>query len=159
MAYDSADDTLKHIENVEVNIGKVIMLLQQRAKHHDLSKLDPSEKAYFDFFTPRLAGTTYGSDEYKDLLGCLKPALKHHYANNRHHPEFFSGGISDMTLIDLIEMLCDWKAATLRHNDGDMGRSLEINAKRFNMTFGQIQMLRNTCLALGWISKEENDGH
>ena len=30
---------------------------------------------------------TYGSDEYKACLTEMKPALDHHYAANRHHPE------------------------------------------------------------------------
>lgn len=40
-------------------------------------------------------------------------------------------GLRGMSLLDLIEMLCDWKAATLRHNDGDIRKSIEINQKRF----------------------------
>lgn len=36
-----------------------------------------------------------------------------------------------MNLVDIIEMLCDWKAATLRHADGDIYKSIEINQKRF----------------------------
>ena len=38
-----------------------------------------------------------------------------------------------MNLIDIVEMICDWKAATLRHNDGNLLKSVEINAKRFGM--------------------------
>jgi len=39
--------------------------------------------------TPKLAGSTYGSEEYKAFLGQMKPALDHHYAVNDHHPEHF----------------------------------------------------------------------
>jgi hypothetical protein len=54
--------------------------------------------------------------------------LKHHYSHNRHHPEFFGeDGVDGMTLVDLIEMLADWKAATERHDDGDLAKSLEIH--------------------------------
>jgi hypothetical protein len=54
--------------------------------------------------------------------------LKHHYAYNRHHQEFFGeDGVDGMTLVDLIEMLPDWKAATERHDDGDLAKSLEIH--------------------------------
>ena len=61
----------------------------------------------------------------------MKTARQHHYAANRHHPEHFTKGIDDMTLIDIIEMLCDWKAASLRQNDGNLLKSIEINAQRF----------------------------
>ena len=61
----------------------------------------------------------------------MSVALNHHYAANRHHPEHFSKGIDDMTLVDIVEMLCDWKAASLRQNDGNLLKSIEINAQRF----------------------------
>lgn len=36
-----------------------------------------------------------------------------------------------MTLVDIVEMLCDWKAASLRQNDGNLLKSIETNAQRF----------------------------
>ena len=39
-----------------------------------------------------------------------------------------------MNIIDLIEMFCDWKAATMRHADGDLKKSILINGKRFNLS-------------------------
>jgi hypothetical protein len=53
-------------------------------------------------------------------------------------------GINGMTLLDLIEMICDWKAATLRHGDGDIYKSLEINAERFKYSGQLKQILKNT---------------
>jgi hypothetical protein len=54
--------------------------------------------------------------------------LMHHDAHNRHHPEFFGeDGVDGMTLVDVIEMLADWKAASERHDDGDLAKSLEID--------------------------------
>jgi hypothetical protein len=53
-------------------------------------------------------------------------------------------GISGMTLLDLTEMLCDWKAATLRHNDGDIRKSIEINQKRFGYSDELKRILLNT---------------
>lgn len=74
----------------------------------------------------------------------MKPALEHHYANYRHHPEHFVDGVNDMNLIDLVEMICDWKASTLRHNDGNLLKSIEINAQRFGMSEQLTQILVNT---------------
>ena len=38
---------------------------------------------------------------------------------NRHHPEHFGeDGIRGMNLPDVVEMLCDWKAASERTKDG-----------------------------------------
>lgn len=39
--------------------------------------------------------------------------------------------VERMNLVDLLEMLCDWVAATRRHADGDIQRSIEQNAERF----------------------------
>jgi hypothetical protein len=49
-----------------------------------------------------------------------------------------------MNLIDLIEMLCDWKAATLRHKNGDIYESLEINSKRFKYDKQLKNIFKNT---------------
>jgi hypothetical protein len=98
----------------------------------------------FDEYTPKLATSTYGSGEYKSFLTAIKPALDHHYANNAHHPEHWDDGIRGMSLLDVVEMLVDWKAATLRHNDGDIRRSVEINQKRFGYSDELKQILLNT---------------
>jgi hypothetical protein len=56
-----------------------------------------------------------------------------------------------MTLIDLVEMLSDWKAATLRHADGDLARSIAINTKRFELRPEMVDLLSRTARELGWI--------
>ncbi len=43
-----------------------------------------------------------------------------------------------------VELLCDWKTATLRHADGDINKSIEFSAKRFGMSEQLVQILRNT---------------
>jgi hypothetical protein len=48
------------------------------------------------------------------------------------------------SLLDILEMLCDWKAAALRHNDGDIRRSIEINQERFGYSDDLKQILLNT---------------
>lgn len=98
----------------------------------------------FDEFTARLRGLTYGSDEYRACLAAMKPALDHHYSQNSHHPEFRATGIRGMTLLDLAEMLCDWKAATMRHADGDIRRSIEINQARFGYSDELKQIFLNS---------------
>ena len=56
-----------------------------------------------------------------------------------------------MNLLDVIEMLADWKAATLRHADGDLARSIDINAERFGMSDEFANLLRKTAVDLGWM--------
>ena len=119
---------------VKYFIDRFIKEVEKRSNLHDRSKLLDPEKSLFDIYTPKLKSCTYGSDEYKKYLQELKIALDHHYGKNRHHPEHYKNGIKDMSLADIVEMLCDWKAAKLRHEDGDLLKSIEINQNRFNYT-------------------------
>jgi len=152
--YDSTQDTLAHIRTVQAKIGIVIDQLYRRAVEHDKTKLEAPEKATFDEMTPKLKGSTYGSDEYKAFLAEMQTALRHHYANNRHHPEYFDhhmetgftgiAAITHMNLIDLVEMFCDWAAAVERHEDGDLKKSIAINAERFHLDPQLVYILENT---------------
>lgn len=137
-------DTFRHIERVRNLMNLCIADLLKRGEQHDQSKLESPEVEYFTEYTPKLAGSTYGSEEYKGFLTAIKPALDHHYANNRHHTEHHKNGISDMNLLDVLEMLCDWKAASERHNDGNIRKSIEINAKRYNLSPQLTEILENT---------------
>lgn len=148
--YDSTQDTLEHKKTVRANLNKVLAEIIHRQIHHDDSKLQEPEKSIFDRFTPKLRDSTYGSEEYKSLLSVMEVALQHHYQENSHHPEHYLSGISGMSLLDVIEMLADWKAATLRHADGDMQKSLEINKERFQISEQLFSILQNTVRELGW---------
>jgi hypothetical protein len=116
----------------------------KRGELHDQTKLEHPEVELFTEFTPKLANSTYGSKEYEEFKVSMGPALQHHYANNRHHPEHHKNGINDMNLLDVVEMLCDWKASSERHNDGNIRKSIEINANRFNMSPQLTKILENT---------------
>ena len=116
--------------------------------NHDKIKLESPEVEIFAEYTPLLAKTTYGSEDYQNALNGMKPALDHHYANSRHHPEHFVHGINDMNLVDIVEMLCDWKAASERQMNGNLLHSIEMNAKRFRYDDQLKQILMNTAKLL-----------
>lgn len=137
-------ETMRHIERVRNLLNVFAQDLLKRGERHDQSKLVPPEVAYFTELTPKLAGVTYNSSEYKAFLKELKPALDHHYANNDHHPEHFKAGIEDMTLPQITEMLADWKAASERHNDGNILKSIEINCERYGINPQLRKILENT---------------
>lgn len=150
MPEDSRPDTWKHIHTLQGFIFEFVGELLERARNHDLSKLKEPERELFDENTPKLAKLEYGSAEYQQALDDLKPALDHHYAKNDHHPEHFPEGVEDMTLVDIIEMFCDWKAATERMHDGNIRKSLEHNRKRFNISDQLNRIFENTVRKLGW---------
>jgi len=150
IGYDSKADTLEHKVRVSELIGEFCSEMLRRASKHDNSKLTQFEKPYFDSETPKLKKLTYGSDEYKESLKKLGKALTHHYTVNRHHPECFENGIDGMSLFDIVEMIFDWKAATERHEDGDIFKSIEINQERFQISEQLKEILLNTASQLKW---------
>ena len=141
---DSRSETYKHITAVRRLLAHIINELLVKSDDHDMSKLESPEVEIFDEFTTKLAGITYGSDEYKECLKQMKPALDHHYCVNNHHPEFFVKGIQGMTLVDLIEMLADWQSASKRHVDGSIYKSIELNQKRFGYSDELKNIFLNT---------------
>lgn len=141
-------ETIKHIERVRHYLRIITDKLTSRGITHDKTKLESPEVELFTEFTPRLAELRYGSEEYKESLAGLKPALDHHYAHSRHHPEHFSKGINDMNLVDIMEMLCDWKAAGERQRDGNLLKSIELNAQRFGYDDQLKQIFINTAKML-----------
>jgi hypothetical protein len=149
-SYDSTNDTQKHIDRVVDLIQGITLELTNRARKHDASKLVPPEKTGFDEFTPKLKDAAYGSDEYKGFLAALKPTLDHHYANNSHHPEYYENGIDGMDLLDLIELFCDWKAATERTKDGNLDKSIEFNKTRFKLSDQLVNIFKNTKSKMEW---------
>lgn len=194
-------DTFQHIDLVMRLLASAQIELMRRQFTHDRSKLAAPEVDVFTEVTPKLAKSTYGSEEYFERLKEMKPALDHHYGHNRHHPEFFKdvpkdeqkikhyensiefldymgrhpylpddvwgcrncsedienqkktveSNINGMNLFDLIEMIVDWYAATKRHNDGDIHKSLEINKERFGISDQLQRILENT---VPWITDE-----
>jgi len=146
-------ETRKHQQEVSKNMVSFAMEILRRATVHDASKLVSPEREIFIRMTPRLRELTYGSDEYKAALEELGEALTHHYSKNSHHPEHFgtdpSSSVDGMSLFDVVEMLCDWMAATKRHADGSIQESLEINQDRFKIPSQLVGIMRNTVPEIG----------
>lgn len=135
--------TMEHIQRVRDLLGDAAVVLIERAKKHDLSKLESPEAETFAAAKP-LAGLTYGSPEWESQKKDVQKALDHHYANNRHHPEHYVNGVDDMTLFDVLEMLLDWKASSERHNDGNILKSIDVNSSRFKLSPQLTKILTNT---------------
>lgn len=137
-------ETYRHVQTVRKHINNFISALMDRGEHHDDSKFVEPELSGFASIGEKLGVTEYGSPEYKQLLVELRPTLEHHYSRNRHHTEFHKNGINDMTLVDLVEMLCDWKAATERNKNGNIRKSIEHNAERYEMSPQLKRIFENT---------------
>lgn len=117
---DSTTATLQHKREVAENLLKFSQDLQHRAIVHDNSKLEDPEKPHLDrvAYENRNGSPEYGSPEYDQQKQSLQPFLDHHYEHNSHHPEHYPGGVNQMNLSDVIEMVCDWMSAAKRGNQG-----------------------------------------
>lgn len=144
-------DSLAHNSRVGDLMIKCIGELSRRSIGHDESKFDEEEWDIFVEYVAQLRETTFDSDEYRIIMDKIKPSVEYHYKMNPHHPEHYENGINGMTLMDLIEMLCDWMAATERQKGGDIRRSFEINQKRFNISPQLKLILENTTRHFGWM--------
>jgi hypothetical protein len=125
--------------------------LFKRAVVHDNSKFSPEEYEPYEEAFPGLQKYAYGTDEFKAELRKIKPAIQHHYENNDHHPERFmspiSSGIEYMNLIQIIEMTCDWIAASER-SQKDIFEGLEMNKERFKISDQLHGIIKNTVITL-----------
>lgn len=125
---------------------KFIQVLQNRSLSHDDSKFGPEEFPVYASMIDEFAKHKFGTDGYIKAKEAISEATKHHFAFNRHHPEYHTNGIDGMDLLDIIEMLADWKAATLNHPDapGDMVKSLDYAVKKYNISPQLATILLNT---------------
>lgn len=134
-----------HISRVRKHLSVFISLLRQRAISHDSSKLKSPE---FEMWCemdkePRYA---YGTEKYKAKIKKWQYLFKLHYKQNRHHPEHFEFGINGMTLVDLIEMLCDWLGYKDTLSVTEAVSLIEKQMKRFNFTEELQDIMINTLI-------------
>jgi hypothetical protein len=170
----------EHIRLVQRWMGIVARNLNSRAVVHDQSKYSQEElglvlgKPSFDKFE-------YMSVEERAALAAAQESLKHHYEVNSHHPEHFvtyecgacfkeypkgtykcsecgydvweqSPGVRGMSLLDLIEMMADWKAASeTSGKNSSFAGSIEFGKERWHLSDEMVRILGNTGRELGWM--------
>jgi hypothetical protein len=150
MLHDSRVDIWQHIHAVRVDLDEAIVNLMDRALQHDRSKLSSPERESLDRLGPQSENVRYGSSEYEQQRQANASILEEHYAKNRHHPEHWKAGIQGMSLLDLLEMLADWHAATCRDENSDLLRSIAINQERFGYSDELRMIFENTAREMGW---------
>lgn len=137
---DSLSKARKHRNIVSNLINLLIMELHKKAETHDQSKLESPEAEIFAYYPDFIEKSNYMSEEYKSLLKEYNSGIEHHFQNNSHHPEHFKNGINDMNLIEIIEMLCNWKA-----NLKD-GENIEDMIKKYKKIYRISNELTNILL-------------
>lgn len=139
------DERLKqHKKGVKNYLEIISMLLNSRALTHDNSKSSNEEYKYY-----KMANSVNRNDfkTYEEYLDFIKPTLnkglKHHYENNRHHPEYFDNGIEDMTLIDVLEMIADWYIS-IKQNGKELDNEIKYNFDKYNVSEQLRKIIMNT---------------
>lgn len=134
-----------HISRVRKHINTFIELLLKRAMNHDKSKLEEPEFSWWKEMDkePRYP---YGSEEYKQKIKRWDKVFKHHYKYNRHHPEHYDYGVSEMTLVDIVEMMCDWLGYKDTITISEALKVCDEQMKRYNIPDGVRQIIFNTLL-------------
>lgn len=111
--------------------------LARRCSAHDCSKLHGKEFLYFlqlhDCKPEKCVPNGILSEEQRKII-------ESHWKKNRHHPEHFSD-YHEMTEIDIMEMVVDWKARSCQFGTDFMKFVNTVPQSRFgfdNEFFGKV---------------------
>lgn len=146
---------MQHIHRVQVNMAMFMTQLAFRSAAHDQTKFHKEE-------LPLVVGKAamdkleYMSEEERALVASVETAVKHHYDFNSHHPEHYENGVAGMTLLDVVEMFCDWKAASDASPGGGLLNSIEKSKERFDLDPQLVAIFENTARVFGWDVKAGN---
>ena len=135
-----------HKNMVNYYLSLITCDMLKRGSIHDDSKLYGKEKEQFiNVSDPKYTSLKYGTKEYNEAItNNVKLAQRTHYESNDHHPEHHENGIDDMDLVQILEMLVDWKVGGLAMDAGDIFKSIEINKNRFGIDDQLTKILINT---------------
>ncbi len=139
-----------HCNKVRFLVNKCVQELQKRGAEHDASKYTEAEAPYYEepvYILNHEGGPAFGSPEYKELTKKMGDGLKHHKEVNRHHPEHFENKIEGMNLVDIVEMVCDWIAASNRKSGKSNNPldAIKVNREKGIDISPQLEaILRNT---------------
>lgn len=121
--------------------------LMQRVRMHDRSKFESDEYIPYVWMTwKRKKGNE--KFQYPDgVEDAVNKAIKHHMANNRHHPEYH-GNVNKMTVLDIAEMVCDWHAFHYEFGDDtkvwadkNVGKRWHFNDSAKKLIYTYIEVL------------------
>lgn len=132
---------------------RFIVNLNERAVIHDESKLGPNELEDYTKAMESFSANPFGTEGYDEIRKNIQKSVEHHYANNRHHPEHFQNGINGMDLVDILEMVADWKSASENSLGGnfDMMKSITTLSEKYGISPQLTQIIVNTVKNFGML--------
>ena len=150
-AFDTLLETLRHQSDVRAALSEMRADLDRRGFLHDRTKLEELEFWTFTRTRPKFREAEYGSEEYRQCTEEARPAVEHHYAHNRHHVAFHEDGFAGMNLLDILEMLADWKAAAVRSPGLGLRDSLPRAYEKYGIPENMQRHIEATLEYLGWL--------
>jgi len=132
---------LRHQRIVAAYMRRLAYALLEVAEVHDLSKLSLDEFGGFVEMNHVAREHKFGSEEYYAALENRDDVVGLHYQRNRHHPEHHDRGIDDMTLVDLVEMVADWQAASDVYGKATFEEGLKVLRDRFGLTSCHLHLI------------------
>jgi len=144
-ALKTIKNILKHKEDVKKRMLFLAKEIIKRAETHDDSKLREPEISWL-IQMDKEPYAEYGTPEYYKKMEKWKKFFDHHYSNNPHHPGYYEhlGGINGMTIVDLIEMMCDITSYCQKLHTCKASEIIYEQKERFNISEDIIQILINT---------------
>lgn len=140
----------RHITQVQAALLAVRQELEMRGTVHDASKLSPEEFPGFARINATARQHEYGSDEYKASMDAERPIIDRHQLRNSHHPEAHPD-LEEMGWLDIIEMVCDWWAATQTYGNTPWEDALELQRKRWDWTPEQWWLIQQVA---AWLPEQ-----
>jgi len=138
---------LAHNVRVTSYLAYLADAMKMRALIHDASKFSDDEFPGYVRVNRIAREHEYGSLEYMQSIK-ETGAIALHFAKNSHHPEHYPNGIDDMTLLDIIEMVTDWKAASETYGQTSLEDALVIHTERFGLRNEHLYLIRLVIEAL-----------
>lgn len=151
-----AEDTIKHkklvldncllMANYLLDSNKITLAteLLKRGCEHDNSKFDTVE---FRKLSQILKGRECFTNAATQLTPEEAKAIKEHWKKNRHHPEYFDT-FSEMSELDMLEMVCDWFARSLQYGTDFIPFIEERQLNRFHFEQKQFDKILKYCRIL-----------
>lgn len=153
--YDSSIKIKAHINMVQDVLNEsIIPDLYCRALNHDSSRLISPEKEQNDILMGRLDLLPEDSEEAEEVKKEIEEGpMSHHYMLSPHHPEHYGSDVSQMSLMDIVEMFADWVAES-REYGTDFLDDLKKYQEKYKYSDELNLILENTYLQM--FCKEKN---
>ncbi len=139
------------IHLMEAGNEELALALMERAATHDISKF---EKEEFELLSAIVKERESFVDPNQTMPENIRKHVESHWRKNPHHPEYYEE-LSQMTELDIIEMVCDWHARGVQNNT-DLLEFVTIRQKnRFAFPDEMFRTIFNYCILIDKLSKND----